>query len=94
MPNANELRELSADELRGRALELRQQLFDLRSKQRTGVLDSTADLRKTRREIARVLTVARAKELGIDRPARVTPAPEPRKPAKPSGKPAKKAKKE
>ncbi len=58
-----ELRELDAKELRARALELEQTLFDLRSKHSTGVLDSTADLPKTKREIARILTVAREKEL-------------------------------
>jgi len=58
-----ELRELDPKELRVRALELEQTLFDLRSKHSTGVLDSTADLPKTKREIARILTVAREKEL-------------------------------
>jgi large subunit ribosomal protein L29 len=58
-----ELRELDPKELRARAHELEQTLFELRSKHSTGVLDSTADLPKTKREIARILTVAREKEL-------------------------------
>jgi large subunit ribosomal protein L29 len=58
-----ELRELEPKELRARAAELKQTLFDLKNKHSTGVLDSTADLDKTRREIARILTVARQKEL-------------------------------
>jgi large subunit ribosomal protein L29 len=58
-----ELRELDPKELRARAVELEQTLFDLKSKHSTGVLDSTADLPKTKREIARILTVAREKEL-------------------------------
>ena len=63
MATVTELRELSADELKARAVELKQTLFDLKSKANTGVLDSTADLQKTKRDIARCLTVARQKEL-------------------------------
>jgi large subunit ribosomal protein L29 len=61
--DVKELRELEPKELRARAVELKQTLFDLKNKHSTGVLDSTADLDKTRREIARILTVAREKEL-------------------------------
>jgi large subunit ribosomal protein L29 len=63
MATVKELRELSADELKARAGELKQTLFDLKSKANTGVLDSTADLEKTKRDIARCLTVAREKEI-------------------------------
>jgi len=58
-----ELRDLSVDELRARAAELKQTLFDLKTKHSTGVLDSTADLGRTKRDLARILTVAREKEL-------------------------------
>jgi large subunit ribosomal protein L29 len=67
MATLNELRQLSAPELEGRAAELRRQIFDMRNKHSTGVLDSTADLLKARREVARCLTVKREKELGIAR---------------------------
>ena len=63
MATVKELRELEPKELRARAAELKQTLFDLKNKHSTGVLDSTADLGKTKREIARILTVAREKEL-------------------------------
>ena len=63
MATVNELRELDPKELKARAAELEQTLFELRNKHSTGVLDSTADLSKTKREIARILTVARAKEI-------------------------------
>ncbi len=63
MATVKELRELEPKELRARALELKQTLFELENKHSTGVLDSTADLGKTKREIARILTVAREKEL-------------------------------
>ena len=42
----------------------------MKSKLNTGVLDSTADLRKTRRLVARCRTMAREKELGIVRKAK------------------------
>lgn len=90
MSTANELRQLKVEELKGRVAELTQQLFDLKTKHSTGVLDSTADLMKTRREIARCLTVAREKALGLTRVAKASPRAEP--PAKPA-KAAKKARK-
>ncbi len=65
MATVKELRELESKELRARAAELKQTLFDLKNKHSTGVLDSTADLDKTKREIARILTVAREKELAV-----------------------------
>ncbi len=63
MATVKELRELSREELLGRVADLKKQTFEMKNKHNTGVLDSTADLMKTRREIARVLTVARASEL-------------------------------
>jgi large subunit ribosomal protein L29 len=63
MSTVKELRELEHKDLLARAAELRQTLFDLRNKHSTGVLDSTADLGKTKREIARILMVAHEKEL-------------------------------
>jgi large subunit ribosomal protein L29 len=63
MATVKELRELDHKDLLARAAELRQTLFDLKNKHSTGVLDSTADLGKTKREIARILMVSREKEL-------------------------------
>ena len=67
MATVKELRELEPKELRARATELKQTIFDLTNKHSTGVLDSTAELGKTKREIARILTVAREKELAAAR---------------------------
>ena len=69
MATLQELRDLSTQELRNRAVELKVSLFDLRNKANTGVLDSTADLKKTKRDIARCLTVAKEKELAEARAA-------------------------
>ena len=67
MSTINELRELNVEELHGRAADLKQAIFDLKSKKNTGILDSTADLKRNRRDVARCLTVAREQELGIKR---------------------------
>jgi large subunit ribosomal protein L29 len=67
MATATELRELKPEELQGRASELKRSLFDLKAKHNTGVLDSTADLGKTRKDVARCLTVKREKELSLER---------------------------
>ena len=63
MSTVKELDSLSKQELVARAAELKKSLFQLKNKASTGVLDSTAELTKTRREVARCLTVARAKDL-------------------------------
>jgi large subunit ribosomal protein L29 len=70
MATVKELRELDSKDLRARAVELEQTMFELRNKHSTGVLDSTADLLKTKREIARILTVAREKEIAVSRKAK------------------------
>jgi large subunit ribosomal protein L29 len=62
MATAKELRELQPQELDERAKELKRQIFDMKSKHNTGVLDSTAELGKARRDVARCLTVKAQKE--------------------------------
>jgi large subunit ribosomal protein L29 len=70
MATAKELRELKPEELEGRVQELKRSLFDMKSKHNTGVLDSTADLGKARRDVARCRTVKREKELAAEKAAR------------------------
>jgi large subunit ribosomal protein L29 len=60
--NTNELRDLSADELRAKEIELREESFKLRFQHGTRQLDNTAGLKKVRREIASVLTLITEKE--------------------------------
>ena len=69
MATAKELRELQAEELEGRAKDIKRSIFDLKAKHNTGVLDSTADLGKARKDVARCLTVKREKELAAERAA-------------------------
>ena len=66
MATAKELRELKPEELEGRAKEIKRSLFDMKSKHNTGVLDSTADLGKARKDVARCFTVKRQKELSAE----------------------------
>ena len=70
MSTTSELRQLSPEELAARVAELKQQTFEMKAKLNTGVLDSTADLAKTRRMAARCKTLAREKQLGIVRKAK------------------------
>jgi large subunit ribosomal protein L29 len=66
MVAARDLRELSADELQTRLGDMREQLFKLRFQQSTGQLENSARLRTLRRDIARVMTVLREHELGLE----------------------------
>ncbi|OUZ08532.1 50S ribosomal protein L29 [Aeromicrobium sp. YIM 150415] len=62
---AAELRGLSADDLASKLKEAKEELFNLRFQNATGQLDNTARLKSVRREIARIYTVIRERELGI-----------------------------
>ncbi|MGB3414997.1 MAG: 50S ribosomal protein L29 [Microbacteriaceae bacterium] len=65
----------------------REELFNLRFQSATGQLDNPGRVRAVKRDIARIYTVLRERELGI----RATPAPAPEKPAKAASKKAKAA---
>jgi large subunit ribosomal protein L29 len=52
-----ELRELSVEELARKAAEMRENIFNLKIRHAAGTLDSSADLGKTKRDLARVMTV-------------------------------------
>ncbi len=60
---AAELRKMKIEELRKKADELKMELLKLRFKQKISGLDNPMAIRKLRRDIARVLTVIREKEL-------------------------------
>ena len=62
---AAELRTLPDEELAEKLREAKEELFNLRFQNATGQLDNTARLRAVRREIARIYTVQRERELGI-----------------------------
>lgn len=58
-----ELRELDYDELSGKLAEAKAELFNLRFQLATNQLENTAQLRSTRREIARISTLLREHEI-------------------------------
>lgn len=62
---AADLRELDAEALESKLREAKEELFNLRFQNATGQLDNTARLKTVRREIARIYTVLRERELGI-----------------------------
>jgi large subunit ribosomal protein L29 len=61
--NSDQVREMSEDELRGKEKELQEQLFKLRFQKSIGQLDNALKLRETRRDIARVKTVLKEKQV-------------------------------
>jgi large subunit ribosomal protein L29 len=63
MANAAELREADETELETRLAEAKQELFNLRFQIVTGQLDNSARIKAVRRDIARILTVLREKEI-------------------------------
>ena len=62
---AAELRTLDADDLAEKLREAKEELFNLRFQAATGQLESHGRLRSVRRDIARIYTVMRERELGI-----------------------------
>ncbi|KAA1374730.1 50S ribosomal protein L29 [Aeromicrobium fastidiosum] len=62
---AAELRAVSSDDLAQKLAESKEELFNLRFQNATGQLDNTARLRAVRKDIARIYTVMRERELGI-----------------------------
>jgi large subunit ribosomal protein L29 len=62
---AAELRELSETELVSRLREAKAELFNLRVQGATGQLDNNRRLQVVRREIARIYTIMRERELGL-----------------------------
>jgi large subunit ribosomal protein L29 len=63
--SAAELRALDAEDLETRLKDAKEELFNLRFQNATGQLDNSARLKTVRREIARIYTVIRERELGI-----------------------------
>lgn len=59
----NEVRELTDEELSAELARLRRHLFDLRSQSVTEKLEDPSMLVGTKRDIARILTVMREREL-------------------------------
>jgi len=72
MTTAAELRELPDDELRQKLGEGKEELFNLRFQIVTGQLDDPRRIKQVKREIARVLTVMREREIARTSDAETT----------------------
>ncbi len=57
MVKTKDLRAMSIDELEAKLLENKKEQFNLRIQQSTGQLSNTAQIRKVRREIAKINTL-------------------------------------
>ena len=62
---AHELDEMSNADLETKLREAKEELFNLRFQSATGQLESHGRLRTVKRDIARIYTVVRERELGI-----------------------------
>lgn len=60
---ASELRELSTDDLNEKLDEARTELFNLRFQMATSQLDNTARVKTVKKDIARICTELRAREI-------------------------------
>jgi len=58
-----EIRELSAEDLQGKLNDARAELFNLRFQMATSQLDNTARVGQVKKDIARIQTEMRAREL-------------------------------
>jgi large subunit ribosomal protein L29 len=61
-----DLRGVDDDELVSKLREAKEELFNLRFQAATGQLESHGRLRAVRKDIARIYTIMRERELGID----------------------------
>ena len=60
---ANEIKDMTADELNSKLAELKQELFNLRFQLATGQLQNPMMIRETKRNIARVKTILRDRQI-------------------------------
>ena len=77
---------MTVDQLDDEVLKLKKEQFNLRFQRATGQLENTSRVRVVRRDIARMMTIARQKRTG-DEP-KVKPAETPKKAKTAGGKPA------
>ncbi len=64
---AKQFHEMSNDELKVKLKDLKQELFNLRFQHATGQLSNPKSLTVCKKDIARVMTIIRDRELGIKR---------------------------
>jgi large subunit ribosomal protein L29 len=93
---ASDARAMTVDQIDDEVLKLKKEQFNLRFQRATGQLENTSRVRVVRRDVARLMTIARQKRAGETIPEAKS-APESAKPKrssrpKPPAKPQRKAK--
>jgi large subunit ribosomal protein L29 len=73
MTSAKELRELDLDELDQRLAEAKDELFKLRFQLATGKQDNSARLGQVRKDVARIATILREREIEAAEASEVLP---------------------
>lgn len=63
----DKLRDLPADELRNALARVRDELFRLQLGRHTNQVTSTAEMTQKRREISKILTILRARDLDLEK---------------------------
>ena len=63
---ASELRDLTVEELQTKLSELKEELFNLRFQLAVNQLENTSRIGAVKKDIARVSTILRQRELGIE----------------------------
>ena len=66
---ANEIRKMSSEDLNNNVNELKNELFNLRFRLATGQLDNPSSIKNVKRDIARVKTIIRERELEVGKEA-------------------------
>ncbi len=64
----HEIRERTDEELQTLSRQLHEDLYKLRVQKATNQLENTNMPRRTRRDLARVLTVIKARQIGVEKP--------------------------
>jgi large subunit ribosomal protein L29 len=64
MMKPDDVRQMTLDQLNDELLKLKKERFNLRFQRATGQLENTSRVRVVRRDIARIMTVARQKRAG------------------------------
>ncbi len=66
---ANEIRKMSSEDLNNKVNELKNELFNLRFRLATGQLDNPSSIKSVKRDIAKVKTIIRERELEVGKEA-------------------------
>jgi len=67
---ASEVHNMKDDELVAKLIDAKQESFNLRFRHATGELENTARLGQSKRDVARLLTIAKQRGIDVDRELR------------------------